>query len=124
MIGRAPFTRKFLTGGFSDSVRTLPGGEQLIDLLQGSDGEMQLGGDLFSRFTGMASRTLSILANIILVFFPAIFLAADPELYKRGAVALVPKNRSDRAGEVPDVTGRALGELAGSGQRLLAWRIS
>ena len=90
------------------SVRALPGGEQVIASLQGPDGKMQLGGDLFSRFTGMASRTLSILTNIILVLFAAIFFAADPDLYKRGVVALVPKDKSERAGEALDATGRAL----------------
>lgn len=90
------------------TLRAVPGGEALIDALKGPDGEIRFGGDLFSRFTGVASRTLSILTNIILVLFAAIFLAADPDLYKRGLVALVPKDKSDRAGEVLDASASAL----------------
>jgi predicted PurR-regulated permease PerM len=43
-----------------------------------------------------------ILGNVVLIAFIALFTAASPELYRRGIVSLVPRDRRQRVGEVLD----------------------
>jgi len=70
-------------------------------------GESQ-GFRLFSRVSGFASVTFGILADMIIVIFTAIYFAANPGMYKRGIVALVPRNKSQRMTEVLEATGYTL----------------
>jgi predicted PurR-regulated permease PerM len=59
------------------------------------------GGDgILSRFTGIASSTLGVLFNGIVVVVIGLYLAAQPELYSRGLKRLVPKRYRPRAGEI------------------------
>jgi predicted PurR-regulated permease PerM len=44
--------------------------------------------------------TLGTLANVLLVLFIGIYLAADPDRYVRGALRILPPRRRDRAREV------------------------
>ncbi|MBI1299621.1 AI-2E family transporter [bacterium] len=77
-------------------LRWLPPMEQLIQ-------EAQRGltsGGIFSRVTGIASRTLEVLSNIAVVIFVGLFFAFDPGLYMRGLVQLFPHNRRRRIWEV------------------------
>jgi predicted PurR-regulated permease PerM len=54
------------------------------------------------------STTLAALTGLILVVFLAIFIAADPEIYKRGVLHLMPRAHRPRANEVLQTMGRSL----------------
>lgn len=83
-------------------------GPSLLDQVQSAQGGLRMGGNVFSRLTGVASGALGILTNVILILFAAIFFAADPHLYKSGFVLLVPKTKSERVRDALDASGHAL----------------
>jgi predicted PurR-regulated permease PerM len=61
----------------------------------------QLGGA--SRYLfGFLSHTLAVVGGLLLIVFLSIYLAADPELYRRGALALLPAKRRPLASQVMD----------------------
>jgi predicted PurR-regulated permease PerM len=63
--------------------------------------QQQLGGA--SRYLfGFLSHTVAAIGGIVLVIFLSIYLAADPELYRRGALALLPARRRQQASMVMD----------------------
>jgi predicted PurR-regulated permease PerM len=63
--------------------------------------QAQLGG--VSRYLfGFLSHTLAAVGGFLLIVFLSIYLAADPELYRRGALALLPARRRAMASEVMD----------------------
>ncbi|MDQ6634695.1 MAG: AI-2E family transporter [Gemmatimonadota bacterium] len=63
--------------------------------------QQQLGGA--SRYLfGFLSHTVAAVGGIVLVVFLSIYLAADPELYRRGALALLPTRRRRQASLVMD----------------------
>jgi predicted PurR-regulated permease PerM len=75
---------------------TSPGKHGLRGMLQ-----QQLGGA--SRYLfGFLSHTVAAIGGIVLVIFLSIYLAADPELYRRGALALLPSRRRRQASLVMD----------------------
>jgi predicted PurR-regulated permease PerM len=79
----------------ADSVAP-PGKHALRGMLQ-----QQLGGA--SRYLfGFLSHTVAAIGGIVLVIFLSIYLAADPELYRRGALALLPARRRKQASLVMD----------------------
>lgn len=51
----------------------------------------------FAGIGGLASGTLGALVDILVIFFLGIYLAADPDLYRRGALRLVPRSGRQRA---------------------------
>lgn len=65
-------------------------------------------GEWLGRLTGVFTTTLGALSSGLLVVFVAIFIAADPDLYRRGVLRLVPLNYRDRAREVLDEAGFSL----------------
>ncbi len=62
-------------------------------------------GQIAAAFYGL----LGILANIVLIFFIGVYLAANPGLYKRGLVCLVPVPKRAAASRVLGDAGDALG---------------
>lgn len=86
-------------------VRSQPWGERLIEripapnelLARMSGGD---GGGVFGRVTGAASGVLGALVNVVIVLSVGIYLAAEPRLYRRGLLHLVPPRGRKRAGEV------------------------
>lgn len=58
--------------------------------------------DAVSRVTGVASRTVSSLANFGIILFLGLVLAATPGVYRAGLLALVPESRVPRARAVLD----------------------
>jgi predicted PurR-regulated permease PerM len=48
------------------------------------------------------THTVEALGGILIVVFLSIYLAADPQLYRRGALALIPHRRREQAGLVMD----------------------
>lgn len=58
--------------------------------------------------TSVISRTFGVFANVLILVVVAIYLAAAPRLYVRGAVRLLPKDRRSRARETMSAIARAL----------------
>jgi predicted PurR-regulated permease PerM len=65
-------------------------------------------GGLLSRLASLGSTVVGALANLALVIVAAVYLAADPTLYRRGAIKLLPPSQHGRILDAMDVTGNAL----------------
>ncbi|HET6880786.1 MAG TPA: AI-2E family transporter [Pirellulales bacterium] len=61
-----------------------------------------------SRAAGAASAVVETVTGAVVIGFLGLFLAIDPELYKRSLVRLVPPDRRERAREVLDGASMAL----------------
>ena len=66
------------------------------------------GGQLVSRFGSWVSSASSGLANLLIVFFGGIFLAAEPRFYRTGAIKLVPASYRGLMAEAMDESEKAL----------------
>ena len=62
---------------------------------------------LGAQFTGLTrylfpfiSSTVEVVTGIVITIFLSIYIAADPDMYRRGIMHLFPHGRRDRAGEV------------------------
>jgi predicted PurR-regulated permease PerM len=105
----------------SQLVKTLPGsikqveevlsryvvGRYILDYIKAAPAAPG-GPALVSGVTGLASTLYEIIADIILVIVSAIYFSANPELYRRGILLLVPRARIPRMAEVLDQTARTL----------------
>lgn len=87
-----------------EQLATLPGGPEIISSLE----QPSANGDLLSRVGGVVQSLAGALADLILLLFGAIFIAADPGLYQRGLVMLVPKKKRPLADQALCESGRAL----------------
>ena len=58
--------------------------------------------------TGLISSTFGVLANLVIVSVVGIYLAADPELYLRGAARLVTVGRREQTRDLLETLGRTL----------------
>ena len=58
------------------------------------------GGSFLSKALGAFSSLLSVVTNLILIFFGSLYLALEPDLYLRGLLSLVPPQHRRRAAEV------------------------
>jgi predicted PurR-regulated permease PerM len=63
---------------------------------------------LVSNASSWFTTTFGILGNIALIVFIGAFAAANPELYRNGALLLVPPGKRARVGEVLDEVARVL----------------
>jgi predicted PurR-regulated permease PerM len=66
------------------------------------------GGTVISQLTGLASTTVGVVINILIVFIIGLFLASQPDLYARGLKHLVPLAHRVHIGEVLSVIEDAL----------------
>lgn len=73
-------------------------GAQVIEQLP-SVNEFVAGEIGLSRVTGWFSSTIGLVANLILLFFVGLYVAANPEPYRSGLVRLFPKRHRRRADE-------------------------
>jgi predicted PurR-regulated permease PerM len=80
-------------------------GPALMDLARGSAEGARGAVSGLARF---ASTTLGAVANTVLIVFLALYLAADPGLYRRGLIRLVPHAGRERAAQALDAAGSAL----------------
>lgn len=64
--------------------------------------------NLLGTISGTVSTVVGVVANIVIVISVAIFLAADPQLYRRGLLHLIPMDKRQRATEIMDALGRGL----------------
>jgi predicted PurR-regulated permease PerM len=76
-------------------------GQKIFDEVP-DNGEDIIGdkGEAFSKITNFFSTTLGAFADIIIIIITGIYLAADPETYKKGFISLFPVNFRQRLGEV------------------------
>ncbi len=61
-----------------------------------------------SQAAGFGYNIIGALANLALVIVAAIYLAADPKLYRRGTVKLLPPSQHERIFDAMDLAGNAL----------------
>ena len=66
------------------------------------------GGAVLSQLTGLASTTVGVVVNILIVGILGIYLASQPDLYSRGLKHLLPLGYRKRAGEVLGVIDEGL----------------
>lgn len=85
-----------------------PWGRWVADELKGLRSEAEDAEKTIQRAAGAASAALDSLTGIVVIVFLGVFIAVDPELYKRSLVRLVPQARRERAREVIDRAGTAL----------------
>jgi len=97
-------------------LNTYPGGQSILEIWEGAkQGEVPWG-----RLVSAASMTLGALGAVALIIFVGIYLAADPSLYRRGLLRLVPPTYRDAIDEAIDASGQALSKwLMGQGVSML-----
>lgn len=64
--------------------------------------------DLWTQVTGLFSSTLSVLANLFIVGFLGLYLAAEPQVYMNGLTRLFPKARRPRIRQVMEEVAQVL----------------
>ena len=57
---------------------------------------------------GVLQSTLTVVVAAVLVIFLAVYIASDPDVYRRGLLALVPGYRRDRFGELLTILSKTL----------------
>lgn len=78
------------------------------------------GGEAWSRIASLAGMTLGGLGAVLLMLFAGIYLAADPALYRRGLLHLVPVQHRLRVDEALQAAGDGLSRwLLGQGVSML-----
>jgi predicted PurR-regulated permease PerM len=106
-----------LASQLDELARRLPGGlAKLRDFLAATElGRTVLdsfgsvdGTESVFKLLGAAMTTLGAVANVLLVLVLGIYLAADPGLYRRGFLRLVPADHRSRAAGAIDATSAAL----------------
>lgn len=65
-------------------------------------------GSLSGLAFGVLQSTLAVFAASVLIIFMSVYIAADPETYRRGILLLIPTHRRDRVAELLDALGGAL----------------
>lgn len=88
-------------------VEANPLGQRLLGAaptVEGTGGGSQTAAQVVSA----AAIAVGALGNGVLILFTGLFLAADPALYRRGLIRLVPVGHRDRADQVLDETGEVL----------------
>jgi predicted PurR-regulated permease PerM len=83
--------------GFRDFVARYDWGRDLLEA-----GGPPRPGTLLNLATGLLGTVFNAVTDALLVFVVALFLAADPETYRRGLLRLVPPARRPRATEILD----------------------
>ncbi|MBB1489983.1 MULTISPECIES: AI-2E family transporter [unclassified Paracoccus (in: a-proteobacteria)] len=64
--------------------------------------------NILGTISGTVSTVVGVLANMVIVVTVAIFLASDPQLYRRGVLHLIPLDKRERAAEIMDALGQGL----------------
>jgi predicted PurR-regulated permease PerM len=80
-------------------------GKPARDMLEQGSGDLSR---IISQASGYALTVGNSLANIVLVFVGAIFIASDPGVYRRGLLLLVPRQAEDTVSAALDDASRGL----------------
>ncbi len=107
-----------IAGQMNDLAQRLPGAvdnlEQRFDLGDVSGKLMEQArtnsGSILFQITTVASSVLNVFGNLIIVLVTAAFLAAQPDLYRRGVLRLFPAEHRDLAGQTIEDSGTALNQ--------------
>lgn len=91
-----------------EKLEQYPWGRWIADELKGLRSSAEDTEKTIERAAGAASAALDSVTGIVVVLFLGVFIAIDPELYKRSLVRLFPKSRRERARDVIDNAGNAL----------------
>lgn len=83
-------------------------GQQVVGSLPNPSELMKNGSKLLTQATGVLSGTFGALSNVYVVLFMAAFIIADPTLYRRGIIWLVPQKGRKRTGEILDKLDKTL----------------
>lgn len=92
--------------GAEARLRQYPWGELLLERVP--EGQARPDWNILGTIGGTVSTVIGMLANVAIVVTVAIFLAIDPQLYRRGLLHLVPLHKRPRAAEILDALGRGL----------------
>lgn len=90
--------------GLKQNIESLPGGEQLTGSLQ----ELSLGGDILAQMSRAVRSIAAAITDLLLLLFGSIFIAANPGLYRRGLLKLIPPSHRSVADDALANTGQAL----------------
>lgn len=77
-------------------------GRELLQRAPAAVAKLSEGRGIWSQLFGAFSTILSVFADAVVVFFLSLYFAIDPGLYRRGLIALVPKDKEARARQVLD----------------------
>lgn len=80
-------------------------GDETRELFRKGSGDIS---SMASRVGGFAVTATNGLANFVLVFVGAIFIASDPAVYRRGLILLMPKNAEEPVSAAIDDASRGL----------------
>ncbi|MBF0391166.1 MAG: AI-2E family transporter [Alphaproteobacteria bacterium] len=94
--------------GFSESLRGTGIGRVILRQLEEARPENMLNSGIFGQMTGVASSTLGVLMDVLILVVIGLYFAATPARQAEGAVRLVPPTHRARARELLGVTGRSL----------------
>lgn len=83
----------------------LPFGNELLASLSRLS---PVNGDVLGRLGNLLLLVTTVATNLVVVMFGALFLAAQPKLYRKGLLILIPRSRRELGGEALDDSGRAL----------------
>jgi predicted PurR-regulated permease PerM len=83
-------------------------GQQVVEQAPTPQDILPQSTEAVQRATGIASRALGVLADIGIVVFLGVLLAAQPAPYVNGVIRLVPQRHRNRAAEVLDRVGSVL----------------
>jgi predicted PurR-regulated permease PerM len=96
-------------GRFQERLQDLLGELPVGDVSQWFDGaDQQTVQDLAMRGLSVAYGAVGTIVSLLLVVFLAIYMAADPGLYRGGLIKLMPPNRRPRTAEILDMVGDVL----------------
>lgn len=73
---------------------------RLLDRLPGPNGLMPEGAEGVTRVTGALSTLTGALGSLLLLLVVGLYLAAQPDVYRRGFLRLIPGGKRERAGQV------------------------
>ncbi|HSU30928.1 MAG TPA: AI-2E family transporter [Bryobacteraceae bacterium] len=82
--------------------------QDIAGYLPGMDSILSSHGNLLLKITGVFSGALSFFSGILLIFVISVFLAANPELYIRGVLRLIPPYKRSRGRDILTSTGTTL----------------
>lgn len=66
------------------------------------------GGQLLSRVASLGYTAIGVATDLVLIIVVAVYLAADPRLYRAGMIKLFPPEQHERVGDALNVTASAL----------------
>lgn len=102
-----------------EGLRSTDAGERAVQLAEESGALESSQGQFLGRGLGMIGATFGALAHMVIILFFGLFLAAQPKIYIRGILHLVPKPQRPRARELLGEMGSVLRRWL-VGQSLLA----